>query len=97
MHHGVHLFNLWAGLALTPFYDLYAQMYDQIKINGIKIKVCFRGPTDTGQPYPTQGVYTYIAFDRNGISTPTANMTYDRIATYSSARGKMLTSGSTVS
>ena len=58
VHKGVHVFNLWGGLALTPFYDLYAQMYDQLKINGIKIKVAFRGPTDVAGTYPNQGVYT---------------------------------------
>lgn len=46
--------------------------------------------------FPTGGVYTYIAFDRNGISDPVNEMTYEKVATYSSAKGKTLLSGSTV-
>ena len=95
-HRGVHYFNLWTGLAASPFYDLYAQMFDQIKINGIKIKIGMKGLAGEAGAYPTQGVYTYLAFDRTGISDPAAGMTYEKIATYSSARGKMLLPGSTV-
>ena len=50
----------------------------------------------TGGVYPGTGVYTYIAFDRNGVSEPMAQMSYDKILTYSSARGKMLTPGSSL-
>lgn len=93
---GVHVFNLWTGLAATPFYDLYAQMYDQLKINGIRIKVGFRGPQTTDVAYPTTGVYSYIAIDRNGVCQPNGEMTYEKIATYSSAKAKMLTQGTSV-
>lgn len=47
--------------------------------------------------YPGTGVYTYIAFDRNGVSEAASNMSYDKITTYSSAKSKMLLPGSTVS
>ena len=51
----------------------------------------------SGAAYPGTGVYTYIAFDRNGISAPgSAGMTYEKIASYSSAKAKMLNPGSTV-
>ena len=43
---GAHFFNLWTGLATTQFYDLYAQMYDQLKINGIRVKIGFKGNAD---------------------------------------------------
>lgn len=46
--------------------------------------------------FPSQGVYTYVAFDRNGLSQPAAGMTFEKIATYSSARAKMLTPGTSV-
>ena len=48
------------------------------------------------QGYPDGGVFTYVAFDRNGISTPEENLIYEKIATYSSAKGKMLYGGSSV-
>ena len=92
---GYHMYNLWTGLATTPFYDLYAQMFDQLKINGIKVKISMKG-LSTGGVYPGTGVYTYIAFDRNGISETAPSMRYEKILTYSSARGKMLTSGSSL-
>ena len=94
-HRGTHYFNLWAGLALTPFYDLYAQMYDQLSINGIRIKIGYMGHGGE-DGFPSQGVYTQVAIDRNGICHPVANMTYDKITTYSSARAKMLTPGTSV-
>lgn len=50
----------------------------------------------SGATYPGAGVYTYIAFDRNGISEPQASMSCEKIATYSSAKAKMLNPGSTV-
>ena len=50
----------------------------------------------TGGVYPGTGVYTYIAFDRNGISETAPSMSYEKILTYSSARGKMLTHGSSL-
>lgn len=46
--------------------------------------------------FPSQGVYTHVAIDRNGICHPTTGMTYDKISTYSSARAKMLTPGTSV-
>lgn len=71
-------------------------MYDQLKVNGIKCKIALKcdGP-DLG--YPASGVFTYVAVDRNGISDPPTAMTYEKIATYSSAKSKMLTPGSSVS
>ena len=49
----------------------------------------------SGAAYPGTGVYTYIAFDRNGI-TSQPGMTCEKIASYSSAKSKMLNPGSTV-
>jgi len=70
-------------------------MYDQLKINGIRIKIGMKGRAEDGS-YPNGGVFTYVAFDRNGISTPEENLIYEKIATYSSAKGKMLYGGSSV-
>ena len=46
--------------------------------------------------YPGTGVYAYIAFDRNGVCDPISGMSFEKIATYSSAKSKMLLPGSTV-
>ena len=66
-----------------------------MKINGIKVKISMKGLA-SGAAYPGTGVYTYIAFDRNGICQPTSGMSYEKIASYSSAKAKMLNPGSTV-
>jgi len=55
------------------------------------------GSASPDPSYPTTGVFTYVAVDRNGISDPPTAMTYEKIATYSSAKAKMLTAGSSVS
>ena len=65
-------------------------------MNGIKVKISLKGLSERASGFSPQGVFTYIAFDRNGITSPIAEMTYDKIATYSSAKGKMLTSGSSL-
>ena len=49
------------------------------------------GSASPDPSYPATGVFTYVAVDRNGISDPPTAMTYDKIATYSSAKAKMLT------
>jgi len=46
--------------------------------------------------YPNEGVYTYIAFDRNGIASAKTGMTYEKLATYSSAKAKMLHGGTSL-
>ena len=43
--------------------------------------------------YPGAGVYTQIAIDRNGVCDPTAGMTFEKIATYSSAKSKIFATG----
>lgn len=73
-------------------------MYDQLKVNGIKCKIALKyGSASTEPSYPSTGVFTYVAVDRNGISDPPTAMKYEKIATYSSAKAKMLTPGSSVS
>jgi len=34
---GVVAFNVWKALADSPFYDKYATIFDQVKINAIKV------------------------------------------------------------
>lgn len=73
----------------STFYDKYATIFDQVKINNIKVQI---------RPYTyadTPGYVLTAAFDRNGISLPVDGITEPKISTYSSARSIMVTNGST--
>lgn len=69
----------------STFYDKYATIFDQVKINNIKVQI---------RPYTYTDTPAYVltaAFDRNGISETAAMMTEPKIATYSSAKSIMVT------
>jgi len=69
----------------STFYDKYATIFDQVKINNVKVQI---------RPYTYTDTPAYVmtaAFDRNGISETAAMMTEPKIATYSSARSIMVT------
>ena len=69
----------------STFYDKYATIFDQVKINNVKVQI---------RPYTYADTPAYVmtaAFDRNGISETAAMMTEPKITTYSSARSIMVT------
>ena len=85
---GVLAYNVWKALTDSPFYDKYATIFDQVKINAIKVQI---------KPYTTPTTNSYVltaAFDRNGISHPTAGMIETKISSYSSAKSIMVSFGS---
>jgi hypothetical protein len=66
---GVLSYNIWKALSESPFYPKYATIFDQVKINAIKVQI---------QPYMDSGKPSLVlaaAIDRNGISTPTVGIT----------------------
>jgi hypothetical protein len=70
---GVYALNIWDLLRRSEFYQSYANMYDQIKINSIRIKLTpysFNVSTpsniDAGNIYHSYTVVT--AWDRTGLS-----------------------------
>jgi len=66
---GVLAYNIWSALASSPFYDKYATIFDQVKINSIKVQI---------QAYTASDDRSYVlsaAFDRNGVSDPVAGIT----------------------
>lgn len=84
---GVLVYNIWSALASSPFYDKYATIFDQVKINSIRVQI---------NPYTTGSEYSYVltaAFDRNGISDPVAGITYEKIMSYSSCKSIMVVNG----
>ena len=69
----------------STFYDKYATIFDQVKINNVKVQI---------RPYTYTDTPAYVltaAFDRNGISEPGPSMTEPKIKTYSSAKSIMVT------
>ena len=84
---GIVAFNVWKALADSPFYDKYATIFDQVKINVIKVQIQAYTGTDTASYMLT------AAFDRNGVSEAASNMTEAKISTYSSARSIMVNNG----
>lgn len=80
--------NHWNSLRLSEFYGNYSPMYDQVKIDKIRIKVTGNqaGSAMTSNLSPS----VVLAFDRNGIDTdPTTAI----ISTYSSAQLKQWSTG----
>ena len=66
---GVLSYNIWKALSESPFYPKYSTMYDQVKINAIKVQI---------QPYMDSGKSSLVlaaAIDRNGISAPITGIT----------------------
>jgi len=68
----------------STFYDKYATIFDQVKINNVKVQI---------RPYTHSDTSAYVmiaAFDRNGISEVASNITEPKITTYSSAKSIMV-------
>ena len=66
LNSGVLAYNIWKALSDSPFYAKYATIFDQVKINAVRVQI---------QPYTEAVTKSYVlsaAFDRNGISQPAA-------------------------
>lgn len=84
------IINHWNSLRLSTYFNNYAPMYDQMKLDKIKIKVTGSqaGSAQTGNWSPS----IVLAFDRNGLSTG-QHLTSDVVSSYSSAQLKQWSSG----
>lgn len=82
--------NHWNQLRLSTYFDNYAPMYDQMKINKIRMKVTGNqsGTAQTANLSPA----VVLAFDRNGLS-PNQTVNTGTISTYSSAQLKQWSTG----
>lgn len=75
--------NIWSELYLSSFYPNYAPMYDQVKLDGVRVKINGSVQGNNVSSYITPTVIT--AWDRNGISP---DIQPHNISTYSSAVSK---------
>ena len=90
---GVTSFNAWQALKNSGFYNLFAQMYDQIKLNAVHVKITLLS-ANAGIYSATNNPVFCSAWDRNGTAyNPNSVITYQSIASYGSAMTKPLTVG----
>lgn len=82
--------NHWDSLRLSTYFNNYAPMYDQMKIDKIRMKVTGNqaGTAQTSNLSPA----VVLAFDRNGLS-PSQEVSTATISTYSSAQLKQWSTG----
>ena len=82
--------NHWNSLRLSSFYGNYEPMYDQVKIDKIRVKVTGSqsGSAVTANISPS----VVLAFDRNGLE-PNSSLQPAAISTYSSAQVKQWSTG----
>ena len=73
LNSGVIYVNIWKALFDSTFYDKYATIFDQVKINNIKVQI---------RPFTYHDTPAYVltaAFDRNGLSETAVSMTEPKI------------------
>lgn len=87
---GAVTINHWNQLRLSSFFPNYAPMYDQMKLDKIRVKITgFRaGTAQTSNISPS----VVLAFDRNGLNDDQTVSTAT-ISTYSSAQLKQWSTG----
>lgn len=90
---GTTYFNAWTALRNSGFYSLFAQMYDQIKLNAVHVKITLLSASTAIYSATNNPVFC-SAWDRNGISiTQNGTLTYQTIGSYGSAITRPLTQG----
>lgn len=91
---GFSAFNAWTALSNSGFYDLFAQMYDQIKLNAVKVKITLLSAAENIFSSTNNPVFV-SAWDRNGIVTATTNPAepFRFVSSYGSAITRPMTVG----
>ena len=82
--------NHWDSLRVSSYFNNYAPMYDQMKLDKIRMKITGNqaGTAQTSNLSPA----VVLAFDRNGLS-PSQEVSTATISTYSSAQLKQWSTG----
>ena len=91
---GFSSFNAWVALAKSGFYELFAQMYDQVKLNAVKVKITLLSATENIFSSTNNPVFV-SAWDRNGIEyqqTP-PEQPFRFVSSYGSAITRPMTVG----
>lgn len=88
-------FSAWSALRNSGFFNNFAQMYDQIKMNGVKVKITLLSASSSIYSATNNPVFA-SAWDRNGLSgsgltQPAPSFTLT--SSYGSAMTRPLTQG----
>lgn len=89
---GAVRFNAWQALKNSGFFNNFAQMYDQIRLNGIRIKITLLSATTSIYSATNNPVFV-SAWDRNGTATGAGGLTFSEVSSYGSALTRPLTQG----
>lgn len=91
---GWSVFNAWRALLNSGFYDNFAEMYDQIKLNAVKVKITLLSASSSIFSATNNPVFV-SAWDRNGISLNTniSESPFRHISSYGSALTRPMTVG----
>ena len=81
--------NLWNQLRLSTYYNNYAPMYDQMKIDKVRLKIT---GNQSGSVTANLAPAVVLAFDRNGLNEG-QQVSVSAISTYSSAQLKQWSTG----
>lgn len=91
---GMSTFNAWSALLNSGFYDNLAEMYDQVKLNAVKVKITLLSANSSIYSATNNPVFV-CAWDRNGISPNSyiSDAPFKYVSSYGSAITKPLTVG----
>lgn len=89
---GTTSFAAWQALKNSGFYNNFAQMYDQIKLNAVRVKITLLAASSSIYSSTNNPVFV-SAWDRNGRSAPASALSFNIISSYGSAQTRPLTQG----
>ena len=91
---GWSVFNAWRALLNSGFYENFAEMYDQIKLNAVKVKITLLSASSSLFSATNNPVFV-CAWDRNGVSANSniSESPFRNISSYGSAITRPMTVG----
>lgn len=99
LNFGVYPLNIFEQLRKSEFYQSYASMYDEFKIERIKVKLLpteFTYTASTGQDQKYKNVTVYTAWDRTGLSKDQLIVIAAHLTESSEKIGSYVVNGSSV-
>lgn len=99
LNFGVYPLNIFEQLRKSEFYQSYASMYDEFKIDRIKVKLLpteFTYTASTGENQKYKNVTVYTAWDRTGLSKDQLIVIAAHLTESSEKIGSYVVNGSSV-
>lgn len=91
---GMSSFSAWDALRRSGFYDNLAEMYDQVKLNAVRVKITLLSASSSIYSATNNPVFV-CAWDRNGLSPNSyiSDGQFKYVSSYGSAITRPLTVG----